>query len=324
MGGSAASPDARWAGPRILAGSARSGTTWLLDGLAESNGLRTSFEPLHAQAVPAAAPFAHHYVPPDADWPELEAFLGDVLSGRGTRLWSDLRVRPDRFFDAPSPARVPALAALRTRRMVRRWRHLRRVRRRPILCKLIRANLMLGWLAQRLSARTLLLVRHPGGVVASQLRTDPHYWQRPEDLLQGYLSEPALLETHLGPLTDFLSGPLEPVELRTALWCIENAIPVREAAAWNVTAVSYERLLLRDGEEWRRTLDALALSQRPDDASLERPSAVASKDFKSRPPAARGVERWMESLSDRDKARIDAVLDRFGVTAYRTDDPLPR
>jgi len=308
---------------RILAGSARSGTTWLLDALADANGLRTFFEPLHPGAMPEAAPFAYHYVAPEVEWPELELFLRELLSGRGTRAWPDLRVRLDRFFQAARLGQVPGVVVGRTLRMAEGWWQLRRLRGRPILCKLIRANLMLGWLARRLPARTLLLVRHPAGVVASQLRTDPLSWHRPEDQLRLHLADASLVEAHLQPLLPFLSGPLEPVELRTALWCIENAIPMAQAEAWGLTLVSYERLLQREEAEWRRAADAFGLTGLPDEGRLARPSTVASRDFKQRRAAAPRVGRWIDQLSSDQKARIGDVLERFGVTRYSTGDPLP-
>jgi hypothetical protein len=49
---------------RIIAGSGRSGTTWVLDALAEANALRPVFEPLHPLAIPQARPFAYRYYRP--------------------------------------------------------------------------------------------------------------------------------------------------------------------------------------------------------------------------------------------------------------------
>jgi len=308
---------------RLLAGSARSGTTWLQDTLAEANGLRTLFEPLHPQAVPEASLFAFHYVRPNTDWPALETFLGEVFAGRRTRMWTDLRVRPDRFFEAPSPALVPLLAAMRVHRLIQRRIQLGQLRDRPILCKLIRANLMLGWLARRFSARTLLLVRHPAGTVASQLRTDPRFWPRPEKQLRQYLANAPLVEDHLAPLFDYLNELIDPIEIRTALWCIENTIPMGEAEDWGRGVVPHERLVQGDPEEWRRVTDVLGLSHLPDREALERPSAVASSPFKEQVGQGPRVDRWSDELSATQKARIDDVLERFGVREYRTCDPLP-
>ena len=48
--------------PLIIAGSGRSGTTWILDVIAESNNLRTVFEPLQPYGVPEAQSYGYRYL----------------------------------------------------------------------------------------------------------------------------------------------------------------------------------------------------------------------------------------------------------------------
>ena len=80
--------------PRLIAGSGRSGTTWILDVLTQVNGMRPIFEPLHPTAVPAAASFANQYIDPDRKMLELKQFLDGVFNGELHSLWTDYRIRP--------------------------------------------------------------------------------------------------------------------------------------------------------------------------------------------------------------------------------------
>ena len=73
--------------PIIIAGSGRSGTTWVLDAIAGSNRLRTVFEPLHPAGVPEAKAFANKHVRDDADEPDLKLFMDKVFSGKLKGIW---------------------------------------------------------------------------------------------------------------------------------------------------------------------------------------------------------------------------------------------
>ena len=48
--------------PLIVAGSGRSGTTWVLDAIAETNNLRTIYEPLNPAGVPEARNYGNLYL----------------------------------------------------------------------------------------------------------------------------------------------------------------------------------------------------------------------------------------------------------------------
>jgi hypothetical protein len=304
---------------RIIAGTGRSGTTWLLDALAEANALRAVFEPLNPAGLRAAREFAHRWVPPETDWPELERFMVRALSGRLLGLWPDLRVRPDRF-------RFTNLTRLRyiygTGRSIaagvhRYWRQ----HGRPPLVKFIRANLMLGWLRQRFDARIVLLVRHPGGVVASTLKLGGPRWHH-SSRLDVYRREPALAPW-FARLQDVLGDEPSSVAAHTALWCIENAIPLEHASAWGFTPVYYERLLAGDDAEWEQTLAALALSNRPPPELVVRPSEQVSREMRRSFFDESQIGRWMTRLEPEARAEMDRVLQAFGIKVYSMEEPMP-
>ena len=83
--------------PLVVAGSGRSGTTWVLDTIASENQLRTIFEPLHPVVVKGGLSNACRYLPDDVEDMQLRNFMEDVFLGNYHSMWTDYRVRPDRL-----------------------------------------------------------------------------------------------------------------------------------------------------------------------------------------------------------------------------------
>ena len=83
---------------KLIAGSGRSGTTWVLDALAVANKLRPVFEPLNPWASAIGEKFAHRALAPEDPHPDLlEYFLG-VCAGKHQRLWTQYRRQPRWLF----------------------------------------------------------------------------------------------------------------------------------------------------------------------------------------------------------------------------------
>jgi hypothetical protein len=147
----------------FVAGSGRSGTTWLSELLLSGTQRRYVFEPL-SRHVPQTAVFHRDlvklYLRPDGEYPEHVAAMRDVLTGRVRNRWTE------RF----------------NRRIVAEGR----------LVKEIRANLLLGWLQTNFPGMPIvLLLRHPCAVAASFVREG--WVGRLGDLL----AQPDLVADHL-------------------------------------------------------------------------------------------------------------------------------
>ena len=82
---------------RVIAGAGRSGTTWILDAIAEANQAKTIFEPLHPDGVSEAGRFCNRYVPEYSLNPALKGFMDNVFSGKLNSIWANYRMRPDRL-----------------------------------------------------------------------------------------------------------------------------------------------------------------------------------------------------------------------------------
>ena len=214
----------------IIAGSGRSGTTWIQDVLAEANGLRTVFEPLHPQGVSRARGLAYRYVPADDDSPEVRRFFDDLLAGRIRGLWPDYRIRPDRFNLLNHGVGEVVWNA---RKLVRHRRQYRDQRARPsAVIKMIRANLMLSWIASHYEVPILLVVRHPCAVIASRLKIGGGDWDA-HKALGHYLGDRRLVDAVRDRYgVDITRTDRGPEATLAVVWCIENMLPLAWAAEY--------------------------------------------------------------------------------------------
>ena len=312
--------------PIIIAGSGRSGTTWVLDAIAQANDLRTIFEPLHPIGLPSAKPFANRYVRDDANEPELKCFMDKVFSGVFKSLWANYRVRPDRlhFTYCQSGSLKHKLGSLKYnyKKLAIHYSRYHKIKSSNLIVKFIRANLMLGWLSRNYVAKTFLIVRHPCGVVDSKMRLGGRDWQH-EALLQQYCQDNQLVEDYLHKYKDVLTRPLSPIAGHTAIWCIENALPIHNARSQDHCVVFYEDLIINSDVEWKRIIESLDLRDVPDKDILIEPSQQTSKETKNKLLDNTQVSRWMKSFNEEQLAEIDKILKIFEVSIYNTFDPMP-
>ena len=309
---------------RLIAGSGRSGTTWVQDALAEANGLRPVFEPLHPYVSTTGSRYAHRALSAEDDQPELAGFLSKVCDGRRIRLWTKYRQQKRWLFPPFEEFRSIEDAAL----LYRRWRKFLReapklavaARRNEPLIKCIRANLMLGWLSKRLNCRTVLIVRHPGAVIESELRGS---W-KPEFALERFKGDARLHEITNNRYRQLLSRSLVRAEALAARWVIENQWVIEQAKANGVTIVFYERLTASPESEWPRICRALDLDIVPAAEIFSRPSqqsAPKRSAVKSNPD---GTPRWQRVLSHDQLAEIQGILNDVEFELYSMGEPEPR
>ena len=309
--------------PRILAGSARSGTTWILDVLVETNHLRPIFEPLHPQVVYQAKPYAGRFLESDLEAGEFEAFLRQVFTGRYHSLWTDYRIRPRRLLlpgwnSLSSPGDAYA-GYLNIRAAIDRYfRYKKYLGRSLVLVKMIRANLMLGWLREKFDAKIVFVVRHPGAVVESKLRIGGVSWD-PVNMLDHYRAEGVLGE-YGARYRALLVEDLNPAESHALIWCIENQLPLEQAEDQAYDYVFYENLIRNGEHEWKRIIDALGLKTSPYGLSIiEYPSQQAHSKRSKRYAG----KQWYDRLGQGDLESIHNILRATGVTCYGAYDPMP-
>jgi hypothetical protein len=311
---------------RIIAGFGRSGTTWVQDVLAESNRLRPVFEPLHPLHIDGASSYANRYIADLDEEPELRQLLGKYICDDYRSLWADYRIiarilypRVERFTSWSNFRHWTSLYA-NSWSNYSRYRHQRQ--RPERIVKLVRANMMLGWLKRTFNARIVFIIRHPAAVVMSQLKAKRSW--NPYHQLELYRNDSRLLETLDKPKRALLSEDLDHVSALTLSWCIENTIAVRQVNDNDLTLTFYEDLLRLGEDEWRRVLDALDLSQMPDPKLISQPSQQAWGEKAMDSKLIRQYSLWMEKIDAKTESSIQAMLDAAGMDIYSVDQALPK
>lgn len=308
---------------RFIAGSGRSGTTWVLDALADANGLRPVFEPLNPVVSNIGFNYAHRFLAPDASHPDLRAFFEDVIAGRRDRLWTQYRREGPRllsFSSGPDIFTGGQNLVFRWLKFLKEAPHLARMTMRPNpLVKCIRANLMLGWIARQFDCRIVLLLRHPGAVIDSEMR---NAWD-PAPALDRFRSDAGLHQLSGGRYRGLLGRKLTHAQGLAAQWLIENQLAIEMAPAANVAVFFYERLRTASDRSWEQLRVALDLERAPDATVLAKPSQQTSPNrLAAQSPGASSVT-WQETMSRDQISEIQAVLDESEFDLYSMNDCQP-
>lgn len=270
----------------FLAGTARSGTTWVSELINVRNEYRYIFEPFKPGKVPEMSAFgSRRYLRPEEDDPELLALAEKVVSGRVRHPWTE---RFNRRFIAD-------------RRIV----------------KDIQANLFLRWLHDRFPGMPMILVlRHPCAVAHSYAK---HGWPGSVDAL---LAQPSLVEDYLQPHVEAIAAAKDSFERALFIWCIETLVPLKQFGPGRLHVVFYERLAEDPGEIERmfRFLgkpwdpSVLAAATRPSRTS-RRDSAIAS--------GGNPATSWVGKVDESRVRRAREIVGMFGLDGLYGDSAMP-
>ena len=265
----------------FLAGSGRSGTTWLSELIDHDGSYRRIFEPFHPGKVEDFRRFgSKQYLRPTDGRGEFLHPARKVLGGGLRSGWTD---------------RGGALLA----------------RRR--LVKDIRANLLLGWLAEHFSGMPIvLLMRHPCAVVASRLALG---WM---DNLDETMAQQDLVEDHLLPVEERIRAASDPFERHLFLWCIDNYVPLRQFSPGAIHLCFYEDFVLDPGPNLRRLFAFVGRDF--DEAVLRK---VARPSSTSRRGDRPGVDGWREGLGRERVEEAGEILSLFGLDRVYGPDSMP-
>ena len=320
--------------PLVIAGSGRSGTTWVLDVLAEANHLRTVFEPLNPKGVAQAKNFCHRYVRENAVEPELKSFMEKVFSGKLKAVWPIARIRPCKlspsFMNMKSFSSVYSLSSKYKSFAIRYYKYFE-LNSSQQITKFIRANLMLDWLSSNFDARIAFIVRHPGAVAASKIlaagfeggKVWDFYGPDEQQKLLQYQQDDQLKKDYLEKYFNIFTEKLSPVAGHTVIWCIENMLPIYRLQQKNKYVFFYEDIITNPEKEFNRMVRLFGLKNKPADSSIKRPSQQASQEMKNNSQSDSPLTRWMAKFTRRELSEIDTILKFFNVSIYNAYEPMP-
>lgn len=272
----------------FIAGTGRSGTTWLTELVARSTRRRVVFEPFRNDRVP--------------EW-----------SGAESRQY----IRPnDRNSAFLEPARKILDPDFRNE-----WTdsYNERFLTRGRIVKDIRANLMLRWLYEQLGPFPVIyLIRHPGAVAASWLRGGWAF--SPAD---GFLRQRALVHDYLASLREEIVSATDVLDRAVYTWAVETSVVLSEFRRDEMIVVFYERLLLDPSLELTRINAFLGKELAlPKSSSAARPSATTNPNASYRSQRDR-LNAWHQVLTDEEKDRVQKIVSRFELDHLYSRDGLP-
>jgi hypothetical protein len=275
----------------FVAGTGRSGGTWLCDILNQRNEYRLVFEPFHPKRAPWMKPFGERpYLRPGDEAPEFQELARSIVTGRVRHAWTE------RF----------------NRRFVAHQR----------LIKEDYANLMLKWLHVNFPGMPLvLLLRHPCAVALSFVT---HEYK---GAVMPLLEREKLVEDHLHPFVDEIRKAKDVFERTLFLWCVEALVPLKQFRPGEVHVAFFENLVRDPEAEIASLLSHLGRSAEALPLDLEKlktPSLTARRASSAVWTGADPVESWRSKVSDAQRRRALEILSLFGLDAIYTDAPMPR
>jgi len=273
----------------LVAGTARSGTTWLGDLITSQIPCRILFEPFNPDLVSEYRAFHYfQYMRPDSENDQLHAFAHKVFSGEIRNPWID---RQNEW-------------------ILPKYR----------LIKEIRANLLLKWLHDHFSEVPILfLLRHPCAVVLSRLELG---WASDSDI-KPFLSQPELVSDYLGDHLALIRSAKTTEEKHAIIWSVSTLVPLKQFKPGELKIVYYENLCTQPEIELPDIFKSIGQHyENPRIDKINQPSQTA-KETSAVVTGKDKVTHWKKKLTPSQIENILRVVDRFGLSHIYGDLPMP-
>jgi hypothetical protein len=292
----------------IVAGFARSGTSWLAKSLSFARGFTYYREPDNFDRVPEAEErFLWLYLTGEHDDRAYRDLMTRALAGRVATSFT-LREDPG-----------PLIATLGVgRRLAERFPVLF-FRKRHVLVKLVNASLNLAWFSSVFpQARQVFVVRHPCGQFESWRRLG---WEpEPHRLLHN----PRLVADHLQPFVDLIASARSFWERAGALWAATVHVVHRQTLGdRGRLIVAYEWLCadpLPRYQDLYRRLD-LAWTHGAERFLRSSDTDADPRTYSLHRPTAAQIDKWKRELSHSDIEACRRFVEPFGLPYYPDFEP---
>jgi hypothetical protein len=271
----------------FIAGTGRSGTTWVSSIINYNNEYRYIFEPFYSDKVSNVKNFKYRqYLRPDDRGKEFIEPTKAILSGKVRSKWTD------RF----------------NKRFISNKR----------LIKDIRANLLLSWIHNNFpSVPIILLLRHPCAVVNSHLKLN---W---DNHLDEILAQAELIEDFLEPFKQKILLAETDFEKQIFLWCIENYVPLKQFKRGEIHLAFYENFCECPKDEIERLFSFLG--KKFDETiflNLSKPSSMSRKES----AVITGdsiVDSWRKHITDEQLQKAVEIMSLFGLDRIYSEEVMP-
>ncbi|OHE55271.1 MAG: hypothetical protein A2Z47_11075 [Thermodesulfovibrio sp. RBG_19FT_COMBO_42_12] len=279
----------------ILAGTGRSGTTWLSNVINYDNKYRYMFEPLFPNEVPLVKENNigwNTYIRPGCRDDKRLVMLETILSGELRNTWVD---------------RLNKKILVKDR-----------------LIKVIRGNMILKWIHQVYPyVPKVFVIRHPFAVANSIIKNN---WIKDNEkfsLKDQFYSQEKLVEDFLGPLNIDISNITELFDKLVFVWCVQNYVPIRQFKHDEIYFCFYEDLCTNPEIELPKLFNYLG--KKIDDRIYD-VITIPSNQARANSAIRRGeslIESWKKSVTIEEKIRAQQILNIFGFESLYDEYSMP-
>ncbi len=274
----------------LVAGTARSGTTWLADIIASQVHCRIMFEPFHSKLISQYQQFNYYqYMRPAVDNPKLYAYAHKIFTGDIRDPWIDRQI--EHIFPA--------------KRVI----------------KAVRANLILKWLQDKFPVvPQIFVIRHPCAVVLSRMQLD---WATDIDI-EPFLSQTELVEDYLSDKFEIIKRANSNEAKHAIIWCISNLVPIHQFGSRNFNVIFYEDMCINPEIEISKMFKVINVeyhssvfenARRPSTTSLRSSAILTGEDR---------ITGWGTKLSTRQITNILTIVHDFGLDYIYGDSYTPQ
>lgn len=262
----------------FLAGSGRSGTTWIQENLNYDNQFRIMFEPFYPYQVKQLKGWNNRqYIRFESSDKHQLKIAEKILSGKIRHEWIDRQNNRNGIF-------------------------------KKRILKDIRSNLLIKWVKEHFSEIPIIfLMRHPCAVANSKMKLN---WN---NQLEDVLMQQDLMDDFLNPFKKIINTAKDVYDKHLILWCIENYVPLKQFKDGEMLIVLYENVCMNPIHELNRLLSFIGGKIFPD--ALERlsnPSALTRKESAIN-TGKNMINSWKSSVPDKKIDRTIGILSEFGL-----------
>lgn len=296
----------------VIAGSPRSGTTWLLEILLSIPGYSYIFEPLNPIWFPESFEVGFRsrtYLPSHSLWPEGQEYLNKIFTGSLTHI------------PTKESQIVGSLAEIKPKIIMHQ------LLGNKLIVKSINFNRLLPWIAKKYPLKHIfLIIRHPCASVASQIRTGlagyrpniPPYadiFPTIKDILDEAVKIPEVDKSILNRLKKIETQE----EILAAVWCLDNIVPLSSPKPYPWSIVFYEKLVKQGKKELPQIFKKIGEEHVSKSAykALKTPSMATTEEKPinvTKPD--KQLAKWKTILSVTQIERILRVVSNFGLDFY--------
>lgn len=272
----------------FMAGTGRSGTTWLSSVINYNNNFRYIHEPFHPMRVKEISHIINgQYLREDDMDEKFFNPFKNIVEGRIRGSWID--------------------------------RYNKKTFPKARLIKAVRANLLVSWLHHNFPTMPIIYtMRHPLAVTNSKMTRNwpPRYSM--------YLDQKELIQDYLDPFMDNILSAKNDFEKHIYSWCIENYVPLKQLKKSDIHFLAYEELFAYPEIEVKRLFDYLNMEYTDKVFEKVRKPSPTSRKNSAIVEGKSAIKGWNNKFSNQEVTRAIEILNVFGLDKIYTESYEPQ